>query len=289
MLFIASTNSSSDLATILLGVAGALIALVATYIGFRASRAASRFEFGGTTISLGTTLSREVTAELNESAQESLSEAVSRLSAVDQDGKRAALDGQELAELARDVRRVLAEGQRLRTAVDERTETLLKEYHDQGLGQSRYAFLFSVVFASLGFVLIAATVIVAVTTGTHTGANAVAIISGAIVEAVSGLFFVQGNKTRIVMTTFFDKLRQDRSLEEALRLSDAIPDPLIKSRLKTVLSLRLANAAASDEVIRTVMKADVADIGQGEPSRSSFTSSIQTIPSLSDVEPRAGT
>jgi hypothetical protein len=35
---------------------------------------------------------------------------------------------------------------------------------------------------------------------------------------VSALFFVQSNRARNLMTAFFDKLRQDRSLEEALRL-----------------------------------------------------------------------
>jgi hypothetical protein len=40
------------------------------------------------------------------------------------------------------------------------------------------------------------------------------------------------------MTSFFDKLRDDRSLDDALKLADGIPDPTVKSRLQTVLSLR---------------------------------------------------
>ena len=160
------------------------------------------------------------------------------------------------------MRRLVAESERRRSVVDQQTEKLLREYHAQGLTQSRVAFLFSIVFASLGFVLIAATVVVAVAAGTRTGANAVALISGAIVEAVSGLFFVQSNRARITMTAFFDKLRQDRSLEEALRLSDSIPDPLIKSRLKTILSLRLAGADASDDALRTVLATEALQSSQ---------------------------
>ena len=88
---------------------------------------------------------------------------------------------------------------------------------------------------------------------TAQNASIPALVSGTVVEAIAGLFFVQSNRARDVMTSFFEKARVDRSLSEALRLADEVPDKLIRSRLQTVLALRLANAEATDEVIRTVM------------------------------------
>jgi hypothetical protein len=139
-----------------------------------------------------------------------------------------------------------------RAAQDRSQSILTDEYHAQGLAQSKVAFLFSLVFASLGFLLIAASV-VAVLTGADVGAGVVTLVSGAVVEAVSVLFFVQANRARTLMVEFFDKLRVDRSLDESLRLSQTIPDPLIKSRLQTILAIRLAQAQATDEVLHAVM------------------------------------
>ena len=122
---------------------------------------------------------------------------------------------------------------------EQRTDLIVPaEYHAQGLAQSKLAFLCSLVFAALGFLLIAASVVV-VLAGRKIDAGIVTLVSGAVVEAVSGLFFVQANRARNLMAQFFDKLRIDRSLDEALRMSQAIPDPLIRSRLRSCC-LRLA-------------------------------------------------
>jgi hypothetical protein len=139
-----------------------------------------------------------------------------------------------------------------------RSEELLPAYHALGLAQSRVMFWFSVIFASLGFALIALTVVtVSSPNPSIESGNVVSLISGAIVEAVSALFFVQSNRARALLTAFFDRLRSDQSLERALQLAEEVPDDLIRSRLKATLAFGLANASPSDEVIKMVLEGDV--------------------------------
>jgi hypothetical protein len=134
------------------------------------------------------------------------------------------------------------------------------EYHAEGLAQSKLAFIVSLVFASLGFVLIA-TAVIAVLLGAQVGAGVITLVSGSVVEAVASLFFVQSNRARTTMVEFFDRLRVDRSLEESLKLADAITDPLIRSRVQTLLAVRLARAEAADSVLQTVMAAPAGPTG----------------------------
>jgi TRADD-N domain-containing protein len=140
---------------------------------------------------------------------------------------------------------------------DERGFALLREYHAQGLAQSKISFWFSIAFASLGFVLIAATVVTSVVSQDEgvTAANVVALIAGAIVEAVSGLFFVQSNRARELMVEFFDRLRQDHGRDRALEIAAEVPDEHIRSRLQATLSLSLAGASVPDQVMHVILDA----------------------------------
>lgn len=133
-----------------------------------------------------------------------------------------------------------------------RQYALLREYHAQGLAQSRVSFWFSLTFASIGFAVIALGVGIVLQREEPTGGSlmqvvsgagkpALTIISGTIIDAVAALFFVQSNKARQLMTEFFDKLRMDRKLDEALKLAEQIPEPLVSSRLKAVLALHFVD------------------------------------------------
>lgn len=77
---------------------------------------------------------------------------------------------------------------------------LLKEYHQTGLSQSRTSFWFSIIFASLGFSLIALSVVIVMQGSAPTEAQsadtfslilkpAVTLVAGTIIDAVAGLFF----------------------------------------------------------------------------------------------------
>jgi hypothetical protein len=141
--------------------------------------------------------------------------------------------------------------------IDDRGRALLDEYHTQGLSQSKISFWFSIIFASLGFLIIASALL-RVNIGasmSNQAATIISLISGTVIDAVSALFFVQSNKARHLMTEFFDRLRKDRKFEEALRLADSVKDPSLQSRLQTLLALSFAELNPPDDMLRDTFNA----------------------------------
>lgn len=120
--------------------------------------------------------------------------------------------------------------------LSERQYVLLRQYHSQGLAQSKISFWFSLVFAALGFGVILLSIASANPQGkwTEQGRSFVTFAAGTIIDAVSALFFVQSNKARQLMTDFFDRLRIDRKLEESLRLAGEIQTQELGGRLKVI-------------------------------------------------------
>lgn len=127
----------------------------------------------------------------------------------------------------------------------------MRRYHDQSLKQSTSSFWFSLTFAAAGFFLIAAAVLQSDTEGTTQ--TTLSLISGVVIESVSALFFVQSNKARQLMITFFDKLRADRKLEEALRMASELPDQVLRSRLQVVLALNFSETKVPDELLGEIL------------------------------------
>ena len=123
------------------------------------------------------------------------------------------------------------------------------EYHQHSINQSKISFWFSLVFASLGFMIITTSIF------TFDNENGfIGLIAGTIIEAVSALFFYQSNKARQMMSEFFDRLRSDRKLEESLKLCDSIDNDLMRNSVKVKLSLYFSglddNHNLASEVIR---------------------------------------
>ncbi|XOF33525.1 MAG: TRADD-N-associated membrane domain-containing protein [Candidatus Electrothrix sp. YB6] len=136
-----------------------------------------------------------------------------------------------------------------------RQYSLMQQYHSQGLAQAKISFWFSLVFASLGFIVIIVSLLtmdnqIALTSQ---GKTFVGLISGTIIDAVSALFFVQSNKARHLMTEFFDKLRVDRRFEESLQICERIPDQITQSRLKVLMALNFAEVSSSESILREVL------------------------------------
>lgn len=146
---------------------------------------------------------------------------------------------------------------------------LMRKYHAQGLAQSRLSFLLSLVFAGLGFAVI---VFAIVSTDSSKSISAqslpfASLVSAVVIEAVSALFFVQSNRAQKVMVEFFDRLRADRKLEEALALADRMPDEKIKARMMLVLGIGLADRPITDRLMRVTMgvgEAEVEKVGEVE-------------------------
>ncbi|MCG8506902.1 MAG: hypothetical protein MI755_20010 [Sphingomonadales bacterium] len=156
---------------------------------------------------------------------------------------------------------------------------LLKEYHAQGLAQSKVSFWFSLVFASLGFLIILYAIIY------YLGSNAefergerlvepgifegvqkpiFALVAGTVIEAVAALFFVQSNKARELMSEFFDKARMDRKLDESLQLASQIDNAEVSAGLKAFLAMSFVDAEPNEQVLSSILgqKLDLTKIKQ---------------------------
>jgi hypothetical protein len=142
-----------------------------------------------------------------------------------------------------------------RIILSERQYQLLRQYHSQGLEQSKISFWFSLIFAALGFVVII-TATFTMESGvqlTAQGRAFITLLAGTIIDAVAALFFVQSNKARELMTNFFDRLRADRKLEEALNLCREIKDKNIQSKVQTLLTLRFTEIQINDGLLSTML------------------------------------
>lgn len=114
--------------------------------------------------------------------------------------------------------------------------TALAGYYNQALSRSNVSFWFSLVFASIGFVVI----IIAFTThqsGDLTG-TIVKLACGIVIDAVSSLFFVQSTNAQRNMSEFFEKLRLDRLNAEARDMIGEIEDSVMRDQLRAQLILK---------------------------------------------------
>ena len=149
---------------------------------------------------------------------------------------------------------------------------LLEEYHAQGLSQSRVSFWLSLLFASVGFAIISMSIGLFLSqTREVTIEDAIkptfALVAGIIIDAVSALFFVQSNKARQLMAEFFDKLRSDRKLEEALRLIENVSDSTIASRSKSIIALKFSDITLDHPVLEELLRDGDHSKGMGRVTR----------------------
>ena len=113
------------------------------------------------------------------------------------------------------------------------------DYHHQRLQQSKIAFYMSNIGAISGFVIIAVTVIYSMCTG---NSNWIGIVTVAIIEAVSSLFFALSNNANDKITEFFSVLTKDSNIENALALVDKVKNVSEKDKLIIRLALHLSGA-----------------------------------------------
>ncbi len=111
----------------------------------------------------------------------------------------------------------------------------LANYYALTLGQAKVSFWFSLVFASIGFLVIVGAAFL-YQEGAIASAS-IKIASGVVIDAVAALFFVQSRRAQDSMSSFFEKLRSDRQFVEARKICDEIGSGEIKDRLKTILVL----------------------------------------------------
>lgn len=137
----------------------------------------------------------------------------------------------------------------------ERDVALLATYHRRGLQQASLSFTMSLLFATIGFLIIATTIaLTAIRNGGATDATLVALVGSTIIEAVAGLFFVQSNSARRMMEQSFDRLREDERKADAVRIAEEIDPGAVRDRLLACLALGFADrAGAADATLTSIV------------------------------------
>ncbi len=138
----------------------------------------------------------------------------------------------------------------------------LANYYAQVLAQSKVSFWFSLVFASLGFVVIIAAALLY--SQERTGSTVATFSAGAIIDAVAALFFVQSKNAQQAMGEFFDKLRKDRQAAESRAMCDNISDSAIQDALRVQLALHYAGIESAPNVAAAVLAASSAKAPAGD-------------------------
>lgn len=124
--------------------------------------------------------------------------------------------------------------------------TQLENYYSQVLSQSKNSFWFSLVFASIGFVIIIISGFLY--NSDNMESTVISMTSGVIIDSVSALFFVQTKRAQKNMTDFFQKLREDKQYVESKYLCDSISSDKARDALKIQLALNFAGIDNSKDV-----------------------------------------
>jgi xanthine/uracil/vitamin C permease (AzgA family) len=118
----------------------------------------------------------------------------------------------------------------------------LAKYDNHALTRANISFWFSLIFASIGFGVIIFAF------ATHTAddiwGTVIKATSGAVIDAVSSLFFVQSTNAQKAMSEFFEKLRLDRLNAEARELLNGIENAERRDQLKAQLVLKYSGIDA---------------------------------------------
>jgi len=127
----------------------------------------------------------------------------------------------------------------------------LAQYYGQVLAQSKMSFWFSLVFASLGFMVIIAAALLY--SADRQGATVASFLAGVVIDAVAGLFFVQSKDAQRSMAEFFDKLRKDRQQADSRALCEGIENPTLKDALRLQLALYYAGVDGHQAVATALL------------------------------------
>lgn len=113
----------------------------------------------------------------------------------------------------------------------------LESYHQQALQHSNIQFWFSIGAAVVGFGFI---IVMFCTSLNKAWYECVTrILPGAIIDAVSFLFFNQAHEARDRSVKFFKELNYDKQISKSVSIADSIEDVETKSSLKAEIALHI--------------------------------------------------
>ena len=147
-----------------------------------------------------------------------------------------------------------------------RQEAILRDIYGQGLAQAKVSFRASMTFAAAGAGLLLIGIALAVVNAGSSGLQYSAVVSGlsgVVVNVVSGLFFVESNRTRREMChqglLLRQESREDRMLHTAQLLTRQIGDDHLRDDLRATLATMLTQrpTTASGRARASVAKGGV--------------------------------
>ncbi len=134
-------------------------------------------------------------------------------------------------------------------------------YYGQVLSQSKISFWFSLIFASLGFLMLVGAIFMY--SSDAVGTTVAQFVAGTIMDAVAALFFVQSRNAQTSMGEFFDKLRRDRNHLESRKLCNDVEDPRGRDALRIQLALHYAEVPEASGVASSIISTCVARYHDG--------------------------
>ncbi|MEV0570709.1 hypothetical protein [Dactylosporangium sp. NPDC050588] len=126
----------------------------------------------------------------------------------------------------------------------QKQEAILREIYTEGLAQAKLSFWVSVIFMSLGAIILIAGGALAIWNAPTNGAKYSAVlvsVAGVVVNLTSSVFFVQSNRTRKSMgdqgVLLREESQEDRRLSAARELAAAIEDQDLRNRVRADLAV----------------------------------------------------
>ncbi len=120
---------------------------------------------------------------------------------------------------------------------DKAIEELIRSHHEQALSQASIQFWSSLVASIVGFLFIIFMIVFA--NNAHWYEYVLKVLPGAIIEAVSYLFFKQSSETRNRASDFLNRLRNDEQISKSIVIADSINNEELKSLIKAKIALHI--------------------------------------------------
>jgi TRADD-N domain-containing protein len=130
----------------------------------------------------------------------------------------------------------------------------LANYYNQALSRANISFWFSLIFASIGFGVIIFAFLSH--NSSEISGTIIKVVSGTVIDAVAGLFFVQSTNAQKSMGDFFEKLRLDRLNAEAREMISEIENVERRDQLRAQLILKYSGIDRLLVGEETIRKAD---------------------------------
>jgi len=137
-----------------------------------------------------------------------------------------------------------------------RRQSFLFDFYGQALKQAGITFRMSLIFMSIGAVVVLVGAGLALMRGAHPGFNYAALlsgVSGVVIGSCGGAFALHANRARKHLTEQVEKiekdLQADRRLQQTLSLIEQVDDRALRDRLKTVAAMRVLNFEPDAETV----------------------------------------